>query len=494
MLATASSVIRSLPKDFVESSQTGGIFTVLAYIAMFVVFISELGSFMVGKSGVTTNIQLDTNSDKLLQINFNDIECRNLKVTVYDEFGKEPISSASRDFWLRSVDTKGRTFGMTYQPKDTDEDVQEAKGVMSEERMHQRRVEELQRMDGKKELDADWASSTDGFQHGSFLHLIEAHDFVVVNFFAGWCSHCRNFSPRWNLLAERVNGRPAQDGQEATEPQKFPDREEVPKQVRLVKINCVDFQNVCREQGVDAYPTIRMYKYDGTFSLFEGKRDEADIMRWIERTVKLKSYGWAKDHESFERGCNANGRLLVPRVPGHFELLVGAGDQSLNSRMTNVSHIVKHLSFSDPDDGRYHKKHWSSLPADIVSNIAPIDGKTYITQDNHQEWAHDLKVVSTVSPKGKIAYQVMHQTRLRNVAELDVPQAKFFYDIEPFSIQIQKESTKWYDFCTSMLAILGGTFVTMKVATQVTLGTASMLSTTTDQVRQQRRPSDLTFG
>jgi len=450
----------------------------VAYMVMLIVFLCELVSF-VGGSANSTYIQLDKNSDKLMQINFNidmyDIECRNLKVTVYDQFGKEPISAVSRDFWLRSVDTKGRTFGMTYQPKDSDEDVEGAKGVMLEERMHQKRMEELKRADGQKELDSDWASSTDGFQHRSFLHLVEGHDFIVVNFFAGWCSHCRDFAPRWNMISEKVNGKPAQEGQEAVEALKFPDREDNMKQVRMVKINCVDFQHICREQGVDAYPTIRMYKYDGTFSLFEGKRDEADIMRWIERTVKLKSYGWSKDHESFERGCNANGRLLVPRVPGHFELLVGAGDQSLNTRMTNVSHFVKHLSFSDPDDGKYHRKHWSSLPSDIVKNIAPIDGRTFVTRGNHEEYTHDLKVVSTTSPKGNTAYQIMHQTRLHTIDAHQMPQAQFFYEIEPFSVEIRKETKQWYNFCTSTLAIIGGTYVTMKLASQVTLSTVSLL-------------------
>ena len=36
--------------------------------------------------------------------------------------------------------------------------------------------------------------------------------------------------------------------------------------------------------------------------------------------------------EVFERGCNARGRLQVPRVPGHLELMAGGGDQTLNPR------------------------------------------------------------------------------------------------------------------------------------------------------------------
>eukprot|EP00971_Amphidinium_carterae_P059504 1176595-Amphidinium_carterae.1 len=87
-------------------------------------------------------------------------------------------------------------------------------------------------------------------------------------------------------------------------------------------------QQACKLLVVVLYSRLYACQYDGTFSLFEGKRDEAnrmrnptlrvlvlssshvrpkncktalltqaEIMRWIERTVKLKSYGWAKDHE-----------------------------------------------------------------------------------------------------------------------------------------------------------------------------------------------------
>ena len=88
--------------------------------------------------------------------------------------------------------------------------------------------------------------------------------------------------------------------------------------------------------------------------------------------IKMKSYGWGAHHEApvcsgsvweletsgnvvfssfftgkkaledvgregsgtevFERGCNARGRLQVPRVPGHLELMAGGGDQTLNPR------------------------------------------------------------------------------------------------------------------------------------------------------------------
>merc|ERR1719188_2406552 len=126
--------------------------------------------------------------------------------------------------------------------------------------------------DGKSELDSDWSDSHDGFKHASFDHVIQSHDFTFINFFAGWCSHCQKFSPTWAALATKVNG------EGGTPPMEFPDRDGQQRKVRMIKMNCVDFKGVCHEKGIDAYPMLRLYKGNGTFSLYEGKRDETDLL------------------------------------------------------------------------------------------------------------------------------------------------------------------------------------------------------------------------
>mmetsp|Transcript_75994 Transcript_75994/g.220722 ORF Transcript_75994/g.220722 Transcript_75994/m.220722 type:complete len:486 (+) Transcript_75994:99-1556(+) len=453
----ASAAARVLPSDFVVATQAGGVFTLLAYTAMFVVFVCEVMSFLT--SSHSTVMMLDHHSSEYLQLNFDvdlyDIECRNLKVVVYAQSSKERTSTWAQDFWLRSIDAKGRAFGMAIKPDDHTEE--EIRG----ETAHQALVQKLVQEEGQAELDADWSNSHDGFRHSSFEHIVQAHDFTFINFFAGWCGHCQQFAPLWAAIAQKVNG------DENTPSMKFKDRDAEERSVRMIKMNCVDFAEVCHQQGIDAYPTLRMYKADGTFSVYEGKRDEAEIIRWIERLLKMKSYGWSKDHETFEKGCNAKGRLVVPRVPGHLELMMGGGDQNLNTRMTNVSHFVRHLSFSDPNDGKFHRKTWAGMPRDVVRHTAPIDGTAFITGGAHQTWIHDMKVVSTVSSSGLVAYQFHHTRRLSSVAEDVVPQVQFFFDMEPFSIHIRNDDKRWYEFATSLMAIMGGCFVVMRLMTGI---------------------------
>jgi len=145
---------------------------------MLICFVCELSSFLTSSN--YTALMLDSHSSELLQINFDvdfyDIECRNLQVVVFAQNNREPLNMMSKDFWLRSVDSKGRAFGMAHKPDDPPEEEAEVD-------VHSKRIKELKKEDGAAELDSDWSTSHDGFKHKSFEHVIEAHDFTFINFF-----------------------------------------------------------------------------------------------------------------------------------------------------------------------------------------------------------------------------------------------------------------------------------------------------------------------
>jgi len=427
---------------------------------MLTVFICEVTAFLT--NSYTTLLSLDSHEADSLQINFDidihDIECRNLHVVVFAQSSQESLKMMTKDFWLRSLDSNGRPFGVAAKPTDNEEDV-----------VHKAKMAQLASTDGQSELDSNWLNSHDGFNHNNFDHVIQAHDFTLINFFAGWCGHCQVFAPTWDKIAGEINGG------ERNKAKVYTDKQGQMRSVRVIKMNCVDFQDVCLNIGIDAFPTVRLYKGDGTFSLFEGARNEEEIHRWVEKMIRLSKYGWSADHESFERGCNARGRLQVPRVPGHLELRAGAGDQDLVVDLTNVSHLVKHLSFSDPGDGYFHRKAWLGLPNHVLENLNPLDAKNYISETFHKVWIHDMKVVSTTAPGGSVVYQFVHQHRLSSLPDTTIPQVQFHYDIEPFSVQVKRQNKPWYNFCTSVLAIMGGTFVFMRLVTMSLLGVKSAI-------------------
>jgi hypothetical protein len=90
----------------------------------------------------------------------------------------------------------------------------------------------------------------------------------------------------------------------------------------------------------------------------------------------------------------------------------------------------------------------------------------YVNKDYHQAHHHFSKVVSThyevdgmLSRKNRImGYQMITQNQIMHYKEDDVPEAKFSYDLSPMAVVVTSKGRRWYDFLTSLCAIIGGTF------------------------------------
>jgi hypothetical protein len=52
-------------------------------------------------------------------------------------------------------------------------------------------------------------------------------------------------------------------------------------------------------------------------------------------------------------------------------------------------------------------------------------------------------------------------------AEEDVPEARFTYDLSPMAVLIKKKGKHWYQFVTSMCALIGGTFTVVGLLSTV---------------------------
>jgi len=58
-------------------------------------------------------------------------------------------------------------------------------------------------------------------------------------------------------------------------------------------------------------------------------------------------------------------------------------------------------------------------------------------------------------------YQFLEQSQIVHYNVDDVPEARFSYDLSPMSVIVEREGRKWYDYLTSLFAIIGGTFTTL---------------------------------
>lgn len=445
----AYDAFRTVPKDFSEATVTGAVMTVLAALVCTTLFLCEVTAFLTVQP--TTRIVVDSNQDTSLQINFDvtmlDIVCDHVTVGVWDAFGTERMN-VTKDVQKQRIDHKGVRKGAPY----TEDELLELE--FSEKSFT---AEEL------SELDSDWTATSDNFKHDSFQSVIDAHDYVIVDFYADWCSHCLHFAPTWKKFEDSLNA-----GETAVV-----DADGAKANVRALKINCVDFETTCQEQRVHSFPSVRLYKRgakEGEFQEFDGPRELEGLNAFVQREVKKRHlHTGATYHNMFSEGCRISGKLQVARVPGtvHFQA-ANTRTHEFNAAFTNVSHTVHHFSF-----GEAPRRSMKYLPEEYKRHVNPLDGRSFTVDKFHKAPNHFIKVVHTrFETSGVRSYQQTHQWSTRTLQRTSVPQAKFSYDLAPVEVVVSNGDRRWYDLVTKIFAIIGGAYSVMAMTTGVAKVTA----------------------
>jgi len=82
---------------------------------------------------------------------------------------------------------------------------------------------------------------------------------VIKLFWVDWCGHCNRFKPVWNKL-----------------------KKENTLDVNYEDVNCEKEKEVAQQEGIQGFPTIRLYDGDGNLlEELEGSRDEDNIKNLI---------------------------------------------------------------------------------------------------------------------------------------------------------------------------------------------------------------------
>jgi len=98
----------------------------------------------------------------------------------------------------------------------------------------------------------------------TFAEAIKSNPFILVEFYAPWCGHCKQFAPEYAAAAKQLKqSKPA---------------------VPLAKVDATSEVKVAEEYGVRGYPTIRLF-VDGRDQEYTGGRTEQSIVTWVMKKV-----------------------------------------------------------------------------------------------------------------------------------------------------------------------------------------------------------------
>merc|ERR1712071_286847 len=96
-----------------------------------------------------------------------------------------------------------------------------------------------------------------------FAEAIASYDYVLAEFYAPWCGHCKTLAPEFAKAAQALAGL---------------------SNVTLAKVDATVHAETAKKYGVRGYPTLKWFKKDPENAMeYGGGRKDAEIQSWIKK-------------------------------------------------------------------------------------------------------------------------------------------------------------------------------------------------------------------
>ncbi|KAL8785122.1 MAG: hypothetical protein Q9195_008768 [Heterodermia aff. obscurata] len=103
------------------------------------------------------------------------------------------------------------------------------------------------------------ASDVHDLKQDTFTDFIKGHDLVLAEFFAPWCGHCKALAPEYEEAATTLKE----------------------KDIPLVKVDCTVEVDLCKDYGVEGYPTVKVFRGPDNHAPYSGQRKAPAIISYM---------------------------------------------------------------------------------------------------------------------------------------------------------------------------------------------------------------------
>lgn len=124
----------------------------------------------------------------------------------------------------------------------------------------------------------------------TFEYAKRENEYLFVDFYASWCSHCRQLAPTWEVLAEVMTDIAEKlvadhEGRHEYSDEDLAHAKKVELPVMIAKVDCVIHKELCMRQGLLAYPTLRLFVDGERWEAgdYRGHRTVVDMADWLQQ-------------------------------------------------------------------------------------------------------------------------------------------------------------------------------------------------------------------